>query len=460
MSSHIKAIIIPAAIPETIKPNAPALVKASSHPDDRFLFGAPEGGEQPLSPNMSPTLSPPAVSWETPTLTTDARLTLPPALGGEAVSQRPNLTARKLKFTTPDPENSAAADVKGRFMMIDDTMRYAYTASADRGAPRRASHFSRLRRALDVSRGKVFAFKQVFTEPNKPEMKVTSLKELNDELDLLERYAKLEIGPTISVGGKTYALLEHLSVDLFDFTYTLHDHVTPTDRKWILRSIFRDLLMQLIEQHIDNLVHNDIKPDNAMIRSNGSAALVDFGLSRVLTQKYGDGNFGTLGYVSPEMLHDHQFTHESDMYSLGVTMLVMHSLRPPPDALGIALEIERLTMENSDQLFNKRIETLKNSMSAKDRKECASFLHPAKSGDPRLYAILLNMTAPRPEMRRSAAATFGKMVTEDFFPENMMGPARDRIKSLVSTADKSAEFAAELERSVRLFNGRDSQNET
>lgn len=77
--------------------------------------------------------------------------------------------------------------------------------------------------------------------------------------------------------------------------------------------------------HTFGIVHRDIKPENIMIKdklpydSSESVKLMDFGLSKILGpgEKVNDG-FGTLTYVSPEVLTRKPYNKSVDIWSIGV----------------------------------------------------------------------------------------------------------------------------------------------
>mgnify|MGYP001218870414 CR=1 FL=1 len=77
-----------------------------------------------------------------------------------------------------------------------------------------------------------------------------------------------------------------------------------------------DMLQALVYLHRRNILHRDLKPDNALVDSAGQLRLVDFGLS--MEGAVSEEVSGTLAYMPPEALTSDPVSPSSDLYSVGV----------------------------------------------------------------------------------------------------------------------------------------------
>lgn len=101
--------------------------------------------------------------------------------------------------------------------------------------------------------------------------------------------------------------------------------------------IYLELLAIVAHLHEAGLAHNDLKPENVIVRPDGRIALVDFGSARhpartsLFRRFFGKPAtvFGSATYVAPELVAGHQPSYASDVYSLGVCAFVLLTGEPP-----------------------------------------------------------------------------------------------------------------------------------
>ncbi len=110
-----------------------------------------------------------------------------------------------------------------------------------------------------------------------------------------------------------------------------------------------DIAMQvasaLAAAHEAGVVHRDIKPENIMLRPDGYAKVLDFGIAKLTEQRLASNDhtgettaalqtrqglvLGTARYMSPEQARGQKLDARSDIWSLGVVLYEMVGGSPP-----------------------------------------------------------------------------------------------------------------------------------
>lgn len=107
----------------------------------------------------------------------------------------------------------------------------------------------------------------------------------------------------------------------------------------VLGKVAEGVLNGLTYLHSHRIIHRDIKPSNILLCRDGQVKLCDFGVSGEFGTK-GDANtfIGTSYYMAPERITGQSYTINSDVWSLGVTLLEVAQHRFPFPADGSEMQ--------------------------------------------------------------------------------------------------------------------------
>ena len=111
------------------------------------------------------------------------------------------------------------------------------------------------------------------------------------------------------------------------------DHPEPDVET--VRNIIEQIATGLRAFHRQEMIHQDLRPDNIMIDSTGTVKIIDFGSTRVAglaeiaTPLEQNNILGTAQYSAPEYFLGEVGTTRSDMFSLGVIAYQMLSGKLP-----------------------------------------------------------------------------------------------------------------------------------
>lgn len=150
--------------------------------------------------------------------------------------------------------------------------------------------------------------------------------------------------------GRYYMVMEY--VDGSDLSKIVHASGPFSPRKAL--RVARRVAEALAYAHERGVVHRDVKPANILLTPSGDAKLVDFGLARPIEQDVEvttTGQIvGTPVYMSPEQCRGDPIDGRSDLYSLGATLYMLLSGKPPFSGSAPPVLIHRVIHENPPPL--------------------------------------------------------------------------------------------------------------
>jgi serine/threonine protein kinase len=151
-----------------------------------------------------------------------------------------------------------------------------------------------------------------------------SLARFIEEYNLVERIRSRHVARIHGHGvseDNAYLVMEFF--DGGDLNKRLDNKALPPEEA--LR-LFRELMFALGDIHERGILHRDLKPQNLMFRSDGSLAIVDFGIAKHIDSidRTNKGEIlGTPRYMSPEQVQGRALDLRTDIYSAGVLLYQM-----------------------------------------------------------------------------------------------------------------------------------------
>ncbi len=130
--------------------------------------------------------------------------------------------------------------------------------------------------------------------------------------------------------------------------------------------LFKKVCTAVDFAHRNLIVHRDLKPSNILVTNDGNPKLLDFGISKILSNEFEQINSATVtnlgvmtpSYASPEQLQSKSVTTATDIYSLGVILYELLSGRRPFENKEYELkEIYKAVLEDEPMPPSAQIDT-------------------------------------------------------------------------------------------------------
>jgi serine/threonine protein kinase len=226
------------------------------------------------------------------------------------------------------------------------------------------------------------------------------------------------------------------------------------------RQVALDALEGLAYMHDEGHLHRDVSPNNIIVKDDGRAVLIDFGLTTTGTDAVTVA--GTPAFMAPEVQGSGTWSMSADLYALGASLLQVMLNRPPfsgSDKSGL----ERLSPEeeetwgpNGVAILNalfKLVEPRPESRPT-SAKEVAEYLKTVASpkveiGNPMVNPTVLNL---RRLYRGSAVGNAGNRGLDDEFARNTY------VKTRLDTSLTPTVLAGELD--IVLLTGNPGDGKT
>ncbi len=109
-------------------------------------------------------------------------------------------------------------------------------------------------------------------------------------------------------------------------------------------SIGIEMCQALVNAHLNDVIHRDVKPENVMLLADGRLKVMDFGIARLRGRPMNKEDvIGTVWYASPEILTGGTVDDRSDEFSLAIIVYEMLTGVSPFDASTPAAAMFQIT---------------------------------------------------------------------------------------------------------------------
>ena len=124
-----------------------------------------------------------------------------------------------------------------------------------------------------------------------------------------------------------------------DHHYIVMEYIAGKTLKQVIRSrgplvneeavdIMKQHCSAVAEAHSRGIIHRDIKPQNVIVKADGSLKILDFGIATALGSvqlTQANNVMGSVHYLAPELAKGEPASFQSDIYALGIVLYEMLS---------------------------------------------------------------------------------------------------------------------------------------
>jgi len=139
----------------------------------------------------------------------------------------------------------------------------------------------------------------------------------------------VHVKDAVMEGDRNYMVMEYVEGETLE-KYAEVDHLLPINT---VAEIAYKCCKALEYAQSQGVIHRDIKPANILFTGGSDIKISDFGAAMIENHEGTQiSGVGSPAYMSPEQIKEQQLTHQTDIYSLGVTMYKLLTGKLPFDA--------------------------------------------------------------------------------------------------------------------------------
>ncbi|CDH57291.1 ste ste7 protein kinase [Lichtheimia corymbifera JMRC:FSU:9682] len=210
--------------------------------------------------------------------------------------------------------------------------------------------------------------KKTITVEAEPQLQRQILRELSFLKTCESPHIVSFYGAFLDDGDTTIAIcMEYCDGGSFEDIYKRARDMHGVIGETVLARLAESVCKGLIYLHSKNVIHRDIKPSNILMTRKGEIKLCDLGVSGELINSMAETFTGTQYYMAPERIQGATYSVQSDIWSLGLTIIEVaqnHPALPPPGQPHLSV------FELLDFIVSQPLPTLGNDRS----EECRDFV--------------------------------------------------------------------------------------